>query len=408
MQRIRDVVVVGAGPGGCSTAYFLAKQGIDVLLLDKAVFPREKTCGDGLTPRAIKVLEEMGVLPAVEEQSYRINGLEVVAPRGGALRAPVPEKEDYPNYLLIAQRLLFDHILLKHVVTNGVEFQAPFQVFNLGSDRRSIELVGTSRGKRMSLQARVVVLAVGSNMQLLLRLGYLRTIPQIAYAARGYYTNLQGMDDHVHAYFEGIPLPGYGWVFPFNENSANIGVGYWQKSGFSRLNSGNAVRVLKRFKASRYLSAVLRDAQLIAPLRSYPIRCDFVSAPTYSDRILFVGEAAGLGNPLTGEGIDFALESGRLAAQFLVERFHHGDFSLQSIREYDRVLRERFQRLFRFLTYVRQLYINPLVVDLAIKAGRQNLDVKEVLMNVLLGHQDAADMVNFSVLSKVFMALFQP
>ena len=105
---MHDVIVVGAGPGGTATAHFLARQGVDVLLLDKAEFPREKTCGDGLTPRALGVLEEMGLLPELISLGQRIDDIELYAPSGKKIHLPIPSADGYLPHLLILSRLVLD------------------------------------------------------------------------------------------------------------------------------------------------------------------------------------------------------------------------------------------------------------------------------------------------------------
>ena len=140
-------------------------------------------------------------------------------------------------------------------------------------------------------------------------------------------------------------------------------------------------------------------------VKGFPIRTDFASAPTQQGRVLLVGESAGLVSPLTGEGIDFALESGRLAAGFLLERFAEGELSTASLEAYDRVLREHFQRLFVFLSRIRKLYINPMLMNGAIRAAEKFPDLKHLLVRIMMGQADAAEMVRFGVIRRVVLGV---
>src|SRR5437660_11707341 len=118
MQDTYDVAIVGAGPAGSATAYYLAKAGFSVLLLDKFTFPRDKTCGDALTPRALRIINDMGIADAIEQVGHRINKVEFFAPRGHSAIAPLPQTTDDCDHLLLAPRLLLDHILLARAISS--------------------------------------------------------------------------------------------------------------------------------------------------------------------------------------------------------------------------------------------------------------------------------------------------
>lgn len=149
------------------------------------------------------------------------------------------------------------------------------------------------------------------------------------------------------------------------------------------------------------MKPMMADAQLMEQIKGYPLRIDFATAPTYTDHTLFVGETAGLVSPLTGEGIDFALESGMLAAEFLADAFNTGDFSPTSLAGYDKLLREKFQRLFVFLNYIRRLYINPILMDRAVKATHKNADLRRSFVKILMSETDAAKIINFTAFRQI-------
>jgi len=402
---MHDVVIVGAGPGGSAAAYYLARQGLDVLLLDKSDFPRDKTCGDGLTPRALYVLEDMGVLEEVAGFAWRINGLELHAARGEVMRAPIPEKDGYPNHLLIAPRLRLDDTIRRRALAAGASFHGSVRVTGVERENGHVVVRGIQGGKSRAYPGRVVILAVGANLRLLQRLGLLKRTPRMILAARAYYEGMNGLTDRVQAHFENVPLPGYGWVFPLSETSANVGVGFWQsRVPWRKLPASGGV-AMNDFLCNGKLRAMMNGAEAVGPVKGFPLRIDFASAPTYSDGVLLVGEAAGLVSPLTGEGIDFALESGKMAAEFLLGAFQRGDLSTRVLAGYDKLLRDRFQRLFLFLGYIRSLYLNPLLMDRAIKAAERFDDLKGMLVNVMMSHQEAADMIKFSTLRKVLLGV---
>src|SRR6266571_2359586 len=122
MKDIYDVVIVGAGPGGSAAAHYLSLRGHNVLLLDKFDFPRDKTCGDALTPRALRVLDEMGILDDVLRVGYCLSVVEVIAPKGHSVAAPVPKKDNRSDYVLVVPRLILDNVILQRAVASGAQF----------------------------------------------------------------------------------------------------------------------------------------------------------------------------------------------------------------------------------------------------------------------------------------------
>src|SRR5207244_2913420 len=172
--------------------------------------------------------------------------------------------------------------------------------------------------------------------------------PRAMLAARAYFEDLQ--TDVARSFqlrFDGVPMPGYGWVFPVKANAANVGVGFLPRHG-----SGTASQAFAGFTRSTALRPMLEGARQVGPLKGYPIRVDFLKAPTFAARTLLVGEAAGLVNPLTGEGIDYALESGYIAAEHLARALDTGDFSHAQFARYHAQLHDRFDAIFRFSEWI--------------------------------------------------------
>lgn len=404
MGDIHDVVIVGAGPGGSSAAYFLARTGMDVLLLDKSEFPREKTCGDGLTPRALGVLREMNILAAIEGRGHRINGIEIVNTQGQAIRMPIPQKDGLPEYLIILPRLILDEQVLNCALSNGANINSGVRVDSIENDGQFATVVGIHNKRSIKFRARMVTLATGANLKLPKTLGLLDRPALMLKAARAYFEGVSDDSDYVQAHFENVPLPGYGWVFPTSEDTANIGVGYWAHSLAARKRS-SVQSAFNEFIQGSNLKRILANARLTSPVKGYPIRVDFPCARTFAEHILVVGEAAGLVSPLTGEGIDFALQSGKLAADHIVSMFNRGDLSIQACREYDRVLRDQFQHLFLYLNRIRKLYINPILLNRFINIADRIPELRMLLVDILLGHTDAAQGVNPRTIRQVLFGL---
>lgn len=400
MEPNYDVIVIGAGPGGSSAAHYLAKAGLKVLLLDKADFPREKTCGDGLTPHALSVLDDMGILPEVQQVGHRVNGILLQSPRGETVSAPIPKRDGKPDYLLVVPRLKLDEIIRQRALASGADFQSPLRVVDVWPDERGVTVLGERANHLVKFRGRMSVVATGVNTRLLQTIGLIKRLPQMVVAARAYYENVLGLDDTVQARAKDVPMPGYGWIFPTSETAANVGIGIWP-SFLARNRPKSARAAFGDFVNSLSIQPILATARQIGPLKGYPIRTDFHTSPTFRDRILLVGESAGLVNPLTGEGIDLALESGKLAARQMIQMFHSGDFSLKATATYDRVLRWRYQQLFVLLTRLRTLYVNPYLGNRIVRVTKHVDELRALMVDIFLGFQDAAKALTPEIIWRV-------
>ncbi|MEK6222324.1 MAG: geranylgeranyl reductase family protein [Chloroflexota bacterium] len=402
MAKRHDVIVVGAGPGGSAAAHYLAQRGFDILLLDKSEFPRDKTCGDGLTPRALNVIDDMGILQEVKQVGFKINGFELHGKRGNTMISTVPKHAEYPDYLIISPRMMLDDLLQKQAVKSGAQFEGQVKVQMIEQHDDYAVVQGTHKGERMQYESRVVILAVGANMPLINKLGILKHKPDVILGARGYYEGMQGLTDNAEGHFDGVPLPGYGWIFPISETSANVGIGYWQSKIPWYHSPVSARAALEDFiKYSAIVKSKMENAKLVGKIKGFPLRVDFAKAPTTHGRILLVGEAAGLVSPLTGEGIDFALESGKLAAEFLITSFAQDKLDKFDLQKYDTLLRNHFQHLFVWLGLIRKVYINPFLMNRSILASDKFPEIKNILTRVMTSEVDPASMLKLSVFRKI-------
>ncbi len=399
---MHDVIVIGAGPAGSAAAHFLAQQGVDVLLLDKFDFPRDKTCGDAMLPRALNVIKEMGLLHDLLRVGQRVNKLDIFAPRGHSTLVPIPAQQEWPNYTLVIPRLTLDNLILERAVASGAKFQGQIHVTELEHDAHSVRVTGGRRGRAVAIRAKTALIATGASPKLLLQLGLLKQTPRMLVAARAYFEGMTGLEERLHLRFDGVPLPGYGWIFPLPDGLANVGAGFLPRAGRTPATPAAAFETFIQIPPVQQL---LSRAVRVGPVKGYPLRADFATAPTFAERILLAGEAAGLVNPLTGEGIDYALESGKLAAEHLVEMLAAGDLSPQRLAGYDRRLRQRFQRTFIASNWIRDLFINPFMLNRLVKVSNYRSDLKQMLINVVLGNQDLVAAIPRTAILKALLAL---
>ncbi len=385
-----DVAVVGAGPGGSSAASFLARAGRRVLLLDKFDFPRDKTCGDGLSPRALGVLRALGCLATVASLGHATPNMRVVAPWGWAVGARLPQVADWPDHAMVVPRLVLDDALRRCAVTAGADFRPRVTVKAIGADEQGVSLVGDTADGPQTYRARAAIVAVGAATRLLLTMGVLNAPPPVMLAARAYFEDVSGLRDAVEFRFDHVPLPGYGWVFPTSPTSANVGAGFFRTPANAHRMPDTARAAYDHFVASPPLRALLTGARQVGPVKGYPLRTDFATSPTYAPRTLLVGEAAGLVNPLTGEGIDYALETGRTAARHLEAMLADDDLSAARLQAYDAELRARYQGLFLFCHRVQVRYMNTLSMNVLVAAANLRPKLKNRLVRAVLGLSQSA------------------
>jgi len=375
-----DIAVVGAGPAGSAAAYFLARGGLRVALLDKFEFPRDKTCGDGLTPRAIKLLDEMGVLPQVEARARRCVAITVRQSDEVTYRVELSNLKDLPGQILVLPRLELDDLLREYAVAAGAEFIAQSKVETLERRPDGGAELQIEDGRR--LRCGMVILATGSNATLLRGQGLLKKLPPVNLAARTYFENVEGLDDTTVLFFDGIELPGYGWVFPTGEGTANVGCGVFFDSPTPQPSQ------LRRLIAEHpYLKRVLRNARQVGPIKGYPLRTDFAPSKSGNEWILVVGEAVGLVNPISGEGIDYALESAQLAAQAILKEWQDGPTRAIQGR-YRAGLAKKFQYQLAVNQLAQRAYMRKGVFEHLLTRGQHKPHLRQALLDECFGSAD--------------------
>jgi len=371
-----DVVIVGAGPAGSATAWHLATAGVRTLLVDKSHFPRDKVCGDCLSPRAQHGLARLGVLETVAAEAHAASCIRFRAPGGAEASARLAGADNRPARTLVLPRYRFDHILQRHALAAGADFRVA-HVRTL-PPTGGVELDGTA------VPARLVVIATGAALSLIKRTPLAPPGPVHTVAARAYLRGIRSPGPDLRIFLDRLPLPGYAWLFPTGPDSANLG--YWYAGRAPMPVAGRLATLLAEHPV---LAAARADSDDIERIAGYPIRCDFLRAPKAATGVLAVGEAAGLVNPFTGEGIDYALESAELAAvtaQAALRRAGAGGaVAAAALADYPRALNRRFRGLFRVMTAAQRYGANPWVFDRLFGRGRHGQDLVDRLVQVCFG-----------------------
>ena len=328
-----DMIVIGAGPAGAAAATVAARSGLSVAMFEKRAYGRDKVCGDGLTPRAVGALEQLGI-PL--DDAHRIDGLRMIA--GKKVRELAwPDTSRFPSYGAVWPRRRLDAALVDAASESGAEIIWEAEALpRLEGDR----VVGVTTGDK-SFDSDMVVVATGAPGQVARMLGADRVEGEpFGLAIRSYVESPRHADRHLEACLtltdeNGIAVPGYGWMFPAGDGTVNIGVG--------------ALSTMKNFKKLNLNSlldsyrSLVEDSWEIGPNLERPRawRLPMSARRRHGPGWVAVGDAAGLVNPMNGEGIDYGLESGMLAAELFIAD------PATAAAAYDKAVGDRFDGFLR-------------------------------------------------------------
>jgi geranylgeranyl reductase family protein len=321
-----DVLVVGGGPGGAAAGYWLARRGLSVVIAEKKHYPREKACGDGLTPRAVRQLIDMGF---DFTGHHRVIGLRAYA---GDLRLemPWPEHTIYPNWGAVVRRSDLDMQVAAlaekqgAVVASGAEAIPNIEAGDLAS------VTLRRRGEEDEMVVpKYVVVADGSLSRFGRKLGTQRRRDYpFGLAVRGYWNSPNSQDEYIESQLEikdrnGHAMPGYGWVFPLGDGEINIGAGV--VSSFKGWKGLNTSELLEAYVAGLPGYWELDDDSLVRSPIGGKLPMSLSIQPRFGRNWVAVGDAIGAVNPFNGEGIDYAYETGRMAAGYVADAIATGN-----------------------------------------------------------------------------------
>ncbi|HWD45221.1 MAG TPA: geranylgeranyl reductase family protein [Actinomycetota bacterium] len=384
MSDAYDALVIGGGPGGSAAAFHLARGGARVCLLEKQTYPRDKVCGDGLTPRAVRALDHMGLREEYQSWS-RSAGLKVHG-GGHVIELPWPELEDYPSFGLARPRADLDQLLARTAEKAGAELrEATEAVEPLVSQGVVKGAVVRRQGEDpVDLRAEVVVAADGASSRFAQALGLRRdTQRPIGVAIRQYYRTGRDTDPWIDSYLElwkgDHLLPGYGWVFPLADGTVNVGCGLLNTSeGFRGTNYRD---LLKEWVPTVGPEWGFSSDDAVAKPRSAPLPMGASRHPPLHRGVLFVGDAAGLVNPFNGEGIDYAMESGELAAQAGLAALESGDRA--RLLSYRAAVEHRFGSYFAVGRLFVRLIGDPKVMKACARYGLPRPTLMKLVLKLM-------------------------
>lgn len=378
------VLVVGGGPGGAASAYWLARRGVDVQLVEKKSYPRDKTCGDGLTPRAVGQLIDMG-FDFEASDAHRIVGLRAYA-GDLTIELPWPERTSYPNWGAVLRRADLDETVAMLAEKQGAVLRQRTEARPVIDDGAllAVDLVENG-GAIERVTPDVVIVADGSLSRFGRGLGTQRRRDYpYGLGVRGYYASPNSTDGFLESQLdirdaEGRSMPGYGWVFPLGDGTVNVGVGVM--SSFKGWKDVNTSAVLDAYVAGlpEYWETSV-ESQVGRPVGG-KLPMAFSVGPKVGPNWLLVGDAAGAVNPFNGEGIDYAYETGRLAADVVADALAGGGPG--ALHRYDQALHDQYGAYHKVARAFAIAIGNPSMMRALTQIGLRSRPLMEWVLKVM-------------------------
>ncbi|MCU1458850.1 MAG: geranylgeranyl reductase family protein [Actinomycetia bacterium] len=381
-----DALIIGGGPSGAAAAYWLAERGRRVLVVEKKRFPREKTCGDGLTPRAVRQLHDMGLADDLAG-FQKFDGLRSIA-HGLTLELRWPEHPDFPDYGYVVRRRELDEMVAARAVKAGAVLRSPAEAIAPivdGGIVTGARIRDKETGVSEEVRARYVIVADGANSRFGRALGTQRdrSYP-LGMAVRGYFTSPYHDEPWIESHLdlrdkEGNHLPGYGWIFPVGDGTVNVGVGLLSTfQGWKDVNTSHLMDAFVATAPARW--GISPETSCGAPTGGRLPTGGSVgphAGPTY----LVVGDAGGSINPFNGEGIAYAYETGRLAADAVDVALETGDGL--ALQRYPQQLEEIYGLYFKVArTFVKAIG-NPAVMRELTRVGMHSQPLMEWVLRIM-------------------------
>jgi len=381
-----DVIVVGAGPAGASTAHHLAQNGHSVILLEKSTFPRDKVCGDGLTPGAVRELISMGVPMERADGWMRNKGLRVIG-GGHEILLPWPETASFPNYGMAKARAGLDAALARHAQRSGADLREATSATGPVLDERSGRITGVtvrttnpdgSRGEVATLRAPVVVDAGGVSARIATAMGITRAENRpMGVAVRTYFRSPRHDDEWMESQLElwdgprerSNLLPGYGWIFALGDGTVNVGLG--SVSSTARATKLDYKDLFRTWMRNAPESWEFTPENQVGELRSAALPMAFNRKPHYSRGLLLAGDSGGMVSPFNGEGIGYALMAGRIAADVIAQALARtsGYGHEKALRAYPDAMRAEIGGYYTLGRGFVKLIENPAIMRVCTKYG---------------------------------------
>jgi geranylgeranyl reductase family protein len=339
MKNSYDMIIVGAGPAGSTAAIFAAQYGLNTLLLDKHSFPRDKICGDALSGKSVAILREMNLLEKIQAlPGAFIQSITFSSPNHAAFNIDLKNTslKDTPKGFVI-RRQYFDELLFKEAKQKTETTIENFRVSDLIiEDGYVCGVSGTDleTNTHREFRAKLVLGADGYKSIVARKLNLYDHDPKHwVVALRCYYENVKGLTDQIELHYVDEVIPGYFWIFPLENGYANIGIGMLHK--YIKTRNVDLNQALQNSISSPYFRNRFSEARALEKPVGWNLPVGSKRRKSYGNGFMLLGDAAGLIDPFTGEGIGNAMYSGKYAVEIAENALDRNDMSEQFLRRYE-------------------------------------------------------------------------
>ena len=335
-----DVIVLGGGPAGSVAAMFLAKAGKRVCLIEKANFPRDKICGDAQGRKAAGIMRKLGIYEEYEKlPGQKIYGITLSSPNGTQIEVDVEDRKNpAPGY--VHKRIVFDEFLFKNAVKLVTELKNVVAKDVIVEDGCVKGLVIDNNGHKEEVRSKILIAADGATSIVAAKFK-LNDNPTDHFisAIRGYYKNVSGMTDRIEIHMVDELIPGYFWIFPLPNNEANVGLGMIiTDMAEKKINLKDAM--IRAIEKNPLFKDRFKNSELVGDIKGWNLPLASHRRKIYGNGFILLGDAAGLIDPLSGEGVGTAMISGEVGANVAIDALNKEDVSEKYLKRYDKELWE--------------------------------------------------------------------
>lgn len=383
-NNLYDVIIAGAGPAGSACALCLADSGLKIALLDKTSFPRNKICGDALSIDVIrqlpKVSEKLEKNFSQAKNKISSNGLRIYGPSGVSVELQIKSRDNSSGYVI--RRKEFDQIMHNTILESpAIKFISDCKIDSVNPSPEEVR-ISTNSG---DMRCKILVGADGANSVVSKFVsGHQKSKKHLCIGIKSYYRNVADLhpEGFIELHFYKNLLPCYLWIFPMHGNEANVGLGLMHKDVLRSELSLKQI-LLDIIADHPVVSPRFKHAELISPIEAWPLPFAMDKKIISGDRIVLCGDAAGLIDPFTGEGVGNAIRSGRVASEHILNCFDRDNFSGKFNRMYDKEIYKRMWNEFRISRSIQKIVKYPKLIDYIIRKANRNNSFKNMLLHAM-------------------------